>query len=50
MYSSPTLIRTPLLPNSSVLIGEVSFLKGGIYIYSQYFLQECVSFLEVCPL
>ena len=54
-YSSPPLIRTPLLPNSSVLIREVSFGEREHYMYSQYFrtricvLSRGVSSLE-CPL
>ncbi len=33
-YSSPSLIRTPLMPNNSVLIREVSFDVREHYIYS----------------
>ncbi len=33
-YSGPPLIRTPLLPNNSVLIREVSFGEREHYIHS----------------
>ncbi len=34
VYSGPPLIRTPLLPNNSVLIREVSFGEREHYIHS----------------
>ena len=36
MYSSPSLIRTLLLPRNFVLIREVSFGEGEHHMYSQY--------------
>ncbi len=51
-YSNTPLIRTPLLPQNSVLIREVSFGEREQYIHSQYLLpKNCVlsrgvSFLE----
>ncbi len=42
-YSIPPLIRTPLLPNNSVLIREVSFGKREHHMHSQYLLPRiCV--------
>ncbi len=55
MYSSPPLIRTPLLPQNSVLIREVSFAEREHHMHSQYLLSKIcvlyrgVSFLK-CPL
>ncbi len=46
-YSSPPLIRTPLLSNYSVLVREVSFGEREHYIHSQYLLPRMV-FLEGC--
>ncbi len=37
-YSSPSLIRTSLLPSNYVLIREVSFGKREYYIHSWYLL------------
>ncbi len=50
-YSGPPLIRTSLLPNNSVLIWEVSLVRGSItYIHGTYcqefVLSRGVSFLE----
>ena len=50
-YSSPPLIGTPLLPNNSVLIREVSFGEREHYIHSQYLLPRiCVLSREVSSL
>ncbi len=35
VYSSPSLIGSPLLPNNFVLIREVSFGERENYMYSQ---------------
>ncbi len=40
------LIATPLLPNYSVLIREVSFGEKDHQVHSQYFLSRVVSSLE----
>ncbi len=58
IYSSLRLIRMPLLPRNSVLIGEVSFGDREHHMHSQYLLPriwQCVlsrgvSCLEGCPL
>ncbi len=49
LYSGPPLIRTPLLPNNSVLIREVSFGEREYYIHNTC-CQESVFFIEGCPL
>ncbi len=46
-YSSPLLIRTPLLSIINyALIREVSFGESDHYMHSQYLLPRLVSFLE----
>ncbi len=48
--SPPPSNRKPLLPNNSVLIGEVLFGQRQHCMHSQYLLQEFLSFLEGRPL
>ncbi len=49
-YRGLPLIRTPFLPNNSVLIREVSLVRGRITCIHSTCCQEFVSFLEGCPL
>ncbi len=49
-YSSPPLIRTPLLTNNSVLTREVSFGEREHYIHSWYLLPRICVFSRECPL
>ncbi len=49
-YRSPSLIKTPLLPNNSVLFKQVSFGEREHHMYSCHLLPRNCILSRECPL
>ncbi len=51
LYSSPPLIRTPLLPKYSVFLSErCPLVRGNTTCIHSTYCQKCVSFIDGCHL